>query len=284
MASSNDTRPAWFVGSSFGGWDDQTDRFLSEGIWENGYRDQYIDQVKSILPGDRIAIKSAYTRKRIGGLPFDNRGHSVSVMAIKATGTVLDNSGDGRHLKVAWTPVEPRREWYFYTSRRTVWEISNDDWKSEALVRFTFDGQSQEIDQFRNDPYWKDRFGDIEPILPPITESENPEPSYAIDDILEDGCFLEESKLSEILGRLEEKQNLILQGPPGTGKTWLAKRLAYALIGRQDTDKVRSVQFHPNMSYEDFVRGYRPSGDGKLELVDGPFIEMIDTASEDSEF
>ncbi len=108
-----------------------------------------------------------------------------------------------------------------------------------------------------------------------------PEPDYAIDNIIKDGCFLEESKLTQILKRLEEKQNLILQGPPGTGKTWLAKRLAYALISRRDTDKVRSVQFHPNLSYEDFVRGYRPSGDGKLELVDGPFIEMIDAAKAD---
>lgn len=118
------------------------------------------------------------------------------------------------------------------------------------------------------------------PADPPGEEPESVQ-KYTIGNILEDGCFLEESKLSEILSRLEEKQNLILQGPPGTGKTWLAKRLAYALIGRQDTDKVRSVQFHPNMSYEDFVRGYRPSGDGKLELVDGPFIEMIDAARED---
>ena len=113
-------------------------------------------------------------------------------------------------------------------------------------------------------------------------EDRSSEPqSYAIDHIFEEGCFLGHSKLAEILKRLEEKQNLILQGPPGTGKTWLAKRLAYALIGQKDTDKVRSVQFHPNMSYEDFVRGYRPSPDGKLDLVDGPFIETIDAAKAD---
>ena len=104
---------------------------------------------------------------------------------------------------------------------------------------------------------------------------------YTLDHILKDGCFLEKAKLSEILDRLKSKKNLIFQGPPGTGKTWLAKRLAYALIGRQDADKVRSVQFHPNLSYEDFIRGWRPSSDGKLDLVDGPFIEVIDAARED---
>ncbi len=74
---------------------------------------------------------------------------------------------------------------------------------------------------------------------------------------------------------------MILQGPPGTGKTWLAKRLAFALIGQRNDSKVRAVQFHPNLSYEDFVRGWRPSGDGKLSLVDGPFMEMIKAASKE---
>ena len=285
MTSDNDnTRPVWFVGAAFGGWDDQTGRFLSEGIWENGHRERFLDQVKSIQPGDRIAIKSAYTRKKREGLPFDNRGHAVSVMAIKATGIVLENIGDGRHLRVDWTPVEPRLEWYFHTYRGTVWEVHPDTWgwMSENLIGFTFDNQDQEIDRFRNHTDWRGKFGDPTKDTEPSPTEQEPEfTPYTMDNILEEGCFLEESKLIEILGRLEEKQNLILQGPPGTGKTWIAKRLAYVLIGRQDTGKVRSFQFHPNMSYEDFVRGYRPSGDGKLELEDGPFIEMVDAAKKD---
>ena len=85
---------SWFVGASFGGTDDQTSRFLSEGIWElKNPTDQDAALVKSMRAGDRIAIKAAYTRKH--DLPFDNRGHTVSVMAIKATGTVTDNLGDG---------------------------------------------------------------------------------------------------------------------------------------------------------------------------------------------
>lgn len=84
----------WFVGASFGGTDDQLPRFLSEGIWENGYEDKHLDMVQSMRPGDRIAVKSSYTRKH--GLPFDNRGQSVSVMAIKAIGTITENLNDGR--------------------------------------------------------------------------------------------------------------------------------------------------------------------------------------------
>lgn len=107
--------------------------------------------------------------------------------------------------------------------------------------------------------------------------------SYSIDAILAEGCFLEREKLETILQRLRDKKNLILQGPPGTGKTWLAKKLAFAVIGERDEDKIRPVQFHPNLSYEDFVRGWRPSGDGKLDLVDGPFLQMINTAKDDPE-
>ena len=104
---------------------------------------------------------------------------------------------------------------------------------------------------------------------------------YAVEDIVDDGCFVDQQRISNILDRLRSKKNLILQGPPGTGKTWLAKRLAWVLVGRKDANRVRAVQFHPNLSYEDFVRGWRPSSEGKLDLVDGPFLEMVKAAEED---
>ena len=45
------TRPVWFVGASFGGVDDQTSRFLEEGIWVNGYANRYLELVRSMQPG-----------------------------------------------------------------------------------------------------------------------------------------------------------------------------------------------------------------------------------------
>ena len=522
-------RACWFVGAAYGT-DDQTPRFMEQGIWENGYEDKYLDQVKSIQVGDRIAIKSSYTRKR--ELPFDNRGQSVSVMAIKAIGTVKKNAGDGRTLQVDWTPVNPPREWYFYTGRQTAWRVLPGDWTTDALIGFAFEGKAQDVDRFRNAPYWHERFGDAkvdgrrfewtrfyeavadgllgfrdrreelisgihriasrvdglsnlqdrsadgllgplrdicpftvmgifnrgitdanrkviagelagligvsEPVpdsfegvpilnnqkswffgfadrreaddiealweafaqaiacadsddtdgraafaaaydnatqrfgvgwnltmglywirpwefptldgqsrhyidrklnieigmngpkgrcnaadylvvvdtlqarfqedaypvhsfpdlslaawrfndggkpadpvaMPEAVVAAAPIEPYSVDDIVRDGCFLARERLERILERLRTKKNLILQGPPGTGKTWLARRLAFALIGQRDDRKVRAVQFHPNLSYEDFVRGWRPSGDGRLELVDGPFVEMIKAAAE----
>ena len=162
MAPDPDTaeeRPAWFVGAAFGGGtNDQTDRFIREGVWEHGFQDRWIEEIRSIRVGDRIAIKSTYTRKH--GLPFDNRGHPVSVMAIKAVGVVTGNPGDGRRLTVDWTPVEPRREWYFYTYLPTVWRVAPRDLGSKSLIGFAFEGKDQDIDVFRNLPYWRDRFGD----------------------------------------------------------------------------------------------------------------------------
>ena len=118
-----------------------------------------------------------------------------------------------------------------------------------------------------------------EPDHDPVEQ--NDPSTYDIGTILTAGCFLDRPTLDKMLDRLRAKQNIILQGPPGAGKTWLSKRLAYALVGSKDDGKVRQVQFHPNLSYEDFVRGYRPEGDSKLTLMDGPFLKLCDTARQD---
>lgn len=534
---------SWFVGASYEGNDDQLPRFLSEGIWENGYEDKHLDVVRSMRPGDRIAIKSSYTRKH--GLPFDSRGKAVSVMAIKAVGTITENPNDGKRVKVDWTKVEPVREWYFYTHRGTVWRVLPGEWMNDGLIAFAFDNRPQDVERFRNTPYWRERFGTAEPdqhrfgwtkfyeaiadklltyrnnraalvegikeisvqvdglghlaedkyadgttgfvkdICPfttmglfnrgikdsnrkiiatelakilgvdepvpetfegipvlnnlkswyfpfevnraidnidslwsvfaagiayadtdddvareefakafdsangrrgvawnltfglywirpwaflsldhnsrvyvskklgipiglhgpkrrcnssdylavmdvleprfqeasypihsypelsleawlykdpndektPVVEEDAvdtddgdvsapedihvaaPIVPYSANDILKEGCFLDRDEIDRLLDRLRTKKNLILQGPPGTGKTWLAKRLAFALMGQRDDSKIRAVQFHPNLSYEDFVRGWRPTGDGKLSLADGVFMEAVKAAS-----
>lgn len=154
---STGTHATWFVGASYGGTDDQTPRFLAEGIWENGYDDKLLDVVRSMRPGERIAIKSSYTRKH--GLPFDSRGRTVSVMGIKAVGTITENLNDGKRVKVHWTKVEPVREWYFYTHRGTVWRVLPGEWMNDALIAFAFDGKPQDVDRFRNAPFWRERYG-----------------------------------------------------------------------------------------------------------------------------
>lgn len=153
-----ETRPCWFVGAWWDG-EDQVDRFLEEGIWENGYDDKYLDLVRSIKPGDRIAIKSASRKKY--GFDFDTRGHYVAFMNIKATGTVTRNHDDGKIVEVVWDPVTEKREWLFHTNWSTIWKVMPGSAFGDALIAFTFDGKEQDIEWFRNHPFWKDRFGDI---------------------------------------------------------------------------------------------------------------------------
>lgn len=151
------TQPVWFVGAAYGKKDDQTQRFLREGIWENGYDDKHLDLVRSMKVGERIAIKAAFTQ--LHDLPFDNRGNRVSVMTIKATGVITENCNDGRQVKVDWTPIRPGHKWYFYTHRGTIWRVLPGNWKNDGLIDFAFEGHAQDIQRFCDAPYWKARFG-----------------------------------------------------------------------------------------------------------------------------
>lgn len=287
----DDDESYWFAGAVWDKADDQLPRFLAEGIWENGYDDQFSDLVLRMKPGDRIAIKASFVQKR--GLPFYIEGKPVSVMRIKATGTILENINDGKRVKVAWDPQVAPRDWYFYTYRTTVVEANLLDGSAQRLVDFVFRGVPQDYAWFLAHPYWAEKYGvgaastkknaESPKIETDDLSEEDDEPTYTIDDIIADGCFLANQELQTIMDRWRSKKNLVLQGPPGTGKTWLAKRLGFALVGSRDREtaksRLRIVQFHPSLAYEDFVRGWRPSGDGQLSLVDGILMQAIVAAA-----
>ncbi|RIJ42661.1 McrB family protein [Pontibacter oryzae] len=71
--------------------EDQTERFVEQGIWENGYDDKFLREVSAVLEGSRIAIKSVFTREK-----------TKPVMAIKARGRVTANPNNGKRLQVEW--------------------------------------------------------------------------------------------------------------------------------------------------------------------------------------
>jgi 5-methylcytosine-specific restriction enzyme B len=93
--------------------------------------------------------------------------------------------------------------------------------------------------------------------------------------------FIEERQYDEICNILKYKKNIILQGPPGVGKTFIAKRIAYSIMGVKDTNRVQMIQFHQSYSYEDFIQGYRPTESGGFERKDGVFFEFCKKAQRD---
>lgn len=106
------------------------------------------------------------------------------------------------------------------------------------------------------------------------------EDRYSIDDAMS-GLFMPRAEFERMLAIWRTKKNIILQGAPGVGKSFVAKRLAFALMGHRAPSRVESIQFHQSYAYEDFVQGYRPTRTGGFELRDGLFARFCSAALED---
>lgn len=100
---------------------------------------------------------------------------------------------------------------------------------------------------------------------------------YTKEDFLND-VYVTDTKYDRFVSVLKKKKNIILQGPPGVGKTFAAKRLAYSIMEEKDDDRIEFVQFHQNYSYEDFMLGYKPCGNG-FEMKYGIFYQFCQKAS-----
>jgi 5-methylcytosine-specific restriction protein B len=93
--------------------------------------------------------------------------------------------------------------------------------------------------------------------------------------------------VDEVAGLLRQRRFVILQGPPGTGKTRMAEQVRKSHFGGRGM----TVQFHPAVTYEDFVVGLSPDasernlrfdvrGGWLLEAAkaakDAPFVLVVD--------
>ncbi len=93
--------------------------------------------------------------------------------------------------------------------------------------------------------------------------------------------------VDEIAALVRQRRFVILQGAPGTGKTRMAERVRDAHFGGRGM----TIQFHPSITYEDFVVGLSPDASQKelrfdvrrgwlLEAAraaaEGPFVLVVD--------
>ena len=157
---------------------------------------------------------------------------------------------------------------------KVKWIVTNADinianpFATKTLTNIT---QYQDLVETLLDEF-PDGHSGVEPV-PPEKEIYNKE------EFLKD-VFLDDASYDSLKGLLLQKKNVILQGAPGVGKTFMAKRLAYSIMGEKDESRIKLIQFHQSYSYEDFVMGYRPTESG-FKPHRGPFYNFCKEAEDD---
>ena len=163
-----------------------------------------------------------------------------------------------------------------YRNLRKVRWINNGEWEhpgqavSKPLTDIT--PYTQYVKNLN--AIFEDEFGDE------LEDIAAAQPTYTADDFLRE-VYMSREKYDTLKNLLVRKKNVILQGAPGVGKTFVAKRLAYSMMGVKDPERVMMVQFHQSYSYEDFIMGFRPAGAG-FELRNGAFYSFCKKAEEDA--
>jgi 5-methylcytosine-specific restriction protein B len=143
----------WIVTARFGE-EDGVARFLETGSWSLPAPGRYSEKLRTVQPGDRIAMRDYFHQKH--DLPFRTNGARVSVMRFRAVGVVTANADDGLSISVDWSPIEPPRLWFFYTNQEALWRLPDSE-TAARLAAFVFEGEEQIYDWWLARPYWRDR-------------------------------------------------------------------------------------------------------------------------------
>ena len=179
----------------------------------------------------------------------------------------------------ACLPSNPSVDEYFDWAEQVAKNVSADfpQMSFEAFAERRDGAEGEEMVELENGERTSDA---AETKEPSATEIPQAAPFTKADAL--NGLFMPEAVFDSILSRLRRKKCIILQGPPGVGKTFVARRIAYAMMQERDDSRVKMVQFHPSYGYEDFIQGYRPDGLG-LRLCPGVFFEFARRARNDAE-
>ncbi|WP_338792522.1 AAA family ATPase [Bernardetia sp. MNP-M8] len=109
-----------------------------------------------------------------------------------------------------------------------------------------------------------------------LTKKENIKKYHFLED--KDKPFISEEQFLQTVEILKRKKNIILQGAAGVGKTFIARKLAYQIMGETNNLNIEMVQFHQSYSYEDFIQGLRPTKTGGFEVQNGVFYDFCKKA------
>ena len=104
--------------------------------------------------------------------------------------------------------------------------------------------------------------GDIEPILSSEVadiSSLSKEPDATVEQMSNAKIQDSDPRLLQVNNAIYDKKelNFLFYGTPGTSKTYYAKEIAKKLTGN-DASRMKFIQFHPSVSYDDFVEGFVP--------------------------
>ena len=116
----------------------------------------------------------------------------------------------------------------------------------------------------------------------------NPKKSYQDFEIYTKKEFLnevyfDENDYNELHDLILARKNVVLLGAPGVGKTYIARRMAYSIIGAKDDEKILAVQFHEMYSNDEFIEGYRPDDIGIYKYRRGCFKHICNKARNNSQ-
>lgn len=276
----------YFVGGFTWNGVSQLDRFLEDGVWENGYQeDKYSELFSQIKVGDSFALKSTFATGR--------KPNGKSVLRIKNIGfvtAVISNSA----IKIDW-------------KKSTEFDLTDIKWYANTLEEISFPGDIERIfgkviSDFKMDKkiellkYKKqiilqgppgtgktrEAKGIGRTMVPlnyeiiknkiaagKIIPTAKGQVSYKVLSITSDKIILEREKgttnettISQIIKTFnEEKWNNEISNNDDRMAVALAKYLYDDFFN--DNEQFKLIQFHPSYTYEDFVRGIVADSNGE---------------------